>query len=79
MAMPRGTWKPRKRVLLENPGVVREISSIQKALSEYRDAPVTLEEVVDYLLQSYYHANERESSMEFQGFIPRLRKVFADE
>lgn len=79
MAMPRGQWKPRKRILLENPGVVRDILAIQKVIRDYWDPTTSLAEVVDYLLQSYRHANDREASLEFRDFHPRITKVFPDD
>lgn len=77
--MIRERWKPRKRLLLENPGVVRDLTEIQKAMSEYLGRKVTLEVVVDYLLQSYRHTNEKEASLEFDNFGARPQTIFKDQ
>lgn len=72
-------WNPKKRILLENPGVVRDITALQKALCQVWDKPVHLETVVDYLLQSFRHANNQEASLEFSDFTPRPKQVFPNE
>jgi hypothetical protein len=69
-------WNPKKRILLENPGVVRDISGLQKAMCEFWDRKVPLETVIDYLLKSYRHANDREASLEFSDFVARVPQVF---